>query len=215
MASAAPLPTEDSARASEDDALGTRLLAAAVAEFAEQGYAGARVAEIARRAGVTTGAIYSRYRGKAELLAEAIDAATSDQLDELFTDHRFAGRMEDILRVAGSHLIDRADRTDRESTGSGLLLESFVAARHETDVAALLGSRMADRHDRLAAVVDAAKAEGGIDERVDTTAMVMFCHAVGMGFLLLDVVDLPMPDRQDWEDLLARLLRATSAEFGD
>lgn len=215
MAPTTSLPTEETDRAPEDDALGSRLLAAAVAEFAERGYAGARVAEIARRAGVTTGAIYSRYRGKAELLAEAIDAATSDELDELFTDHRFAGRMEDILRVAGSHLIDRSDRPGRESPGSGLLLESFVAARHEADVAALLRSRMADRHDRLAAVVEAAKAEGGIDSRVDTTAMVMFCHAVGMGFLLLDVVDLPMPERQDWEDLLARLLRATSAEFGD
>lgn len=213
MASASAAPTGDTTR--DDDALGTRLLASAVAEFAEQGYAGARVAEIARRAGVTTGAIYSRYRGKAELLAEAIDAATSDELDDLFTDHRFAGRMEDILRVAGSHLIGRVDRLGRESTGSGLLLESFVAARHEPDVAALLRSRMIDRHRRLAAVVEAAKAEGGIDDRVDTTAMVMFCHAVGMGFLLLDVVDLPMPERQDWEDLLARLLRATSADFGD
>ena len=37
--------------------------------FAEKGYAGAGVAEIARRAGVTTGAIYSRYRGKDDLLA--------------------------------------------------------------------------------------------------------------------------------------------------
>ena len=99
-------------------------------EFAERGYAGARVAEIAKRAGVTTGAIYSRYRGKAELLSEAIDAATSGEFDELFTDHRFSGRMEDILRIAGSHLIDRCPPEERRLThGPGLLLESFTAAR--------------------------------------------------------------------------------------
>ena len=103
----------------EDDPLGGRLLAAAVDEFAARGYAGARVAEIARRAGVTTGAIYSRYRGKAELLAEAIEWATDDEFDRLFTDHRFAGRMEDILRIAGQHLIvrRRLRRTARPPTG--------------------------------------------------------------------------------------------------
>ena len=195
----------------DDDPLGSRLLLAATAEFAERGYAGARVAEIARRAGVTTGAIYSRYRGKAELLAQAIDHATSGEFDELFTDHRFSGRMEDILRIAGSHLIDRQpDAERRVAHGPGLLLESFTAARHEADVADLLRTRMADRHERLAQIVDAAKAEGGIDDDVDTTALVTFCHALGLGFLLLEVVDMPMPDRQSWEQLIGRLLEATA-----
>lgn len=192
------------APAAGDDPLGSRLLAAATAEFAARGYAGARVAEIARRAGVTTGAIYSRYRGKAELLAEAIDHATTDEFEALFTDHRFEGRMEDILRIAGSHLVDRADA----GPGSGLLLESFTAARHEPDVAGLLRDRMEERHERLARIVDAAKATGGIDADLDTTAMVTFCHAVGLGFLLLEVVDLPLPDTRSWEALIARLLAA-------
>lgn len=196
----------------DDDPLGARLLAAATAEFAERGYAGARVAEIARRAGVTTGAIYSRYRGKAELLAEAIDAATSGEFDDLFTDHRFSGRMEDILRIAGSHLIDRRSEVERsQAHGPGLLLESFTAARHERDVAELLRTRMGDRHERLAQIIDAAKAEGGIDRRVDTTSLVTFCHALGLGFLLLEVVDLPLPDRGAWEELIGRLLAATGA----
>ena len=43
------------------------LIQAAAEVFAERGYAGAGVAEIARRAGVTTGAIYSRYSGKSVL----------------------------------------------------------------------------------------------------------------------------------------------------
>ena len=50
------------------DATRDRLLDAAAAVFAEKGYDGAGVPEIARRAGLTTGAIYSRFTGKAELL---------------------------------------------------------------------------------------------------------------------------------------------------
>lgn len=195
----------------DDDPLGGRLLESAVVEFAARGYAGARVAEIAARAGVTTGAIYSRYRGKAELLAEAIEWATDDEFDRLFTDHRFAGRMEDILRIAGQHLIVRDDTCDDgTASGDGLLLESFAAARQEPEVARLLGDHLLDRHRRLVRVVDAAKETGGIDPGIDTTALVTFCYALGLGFVLLDVVDMPVPDRRAWDSLIERLLDATA-----
>jgi AcrR family transcriptional regulator len=194
----------------DDDPLGSRLLAAATEVFAEEGYAGARVAEIARRAGVTTGAIYSRYRGKDELLASAIEAATAGEFDSLFSDHRFEGRMEDILRIAGSHLVERNQSpTQRELFAPGMLLESFVAARHEPTVLAFLQARMNDRRDRLAEIVQGAKATGGIDAEVDTDSLVTFCHAVGLGFLLLEVLDTQLPDAEAWEQLIGRLLAAT------
>ena len=203
--SAQPVPV-----AGEDDPLGARLLTAATAVFAERGYAGARVADIAARAGVTTGAIYSRYRGKAELLAEAIEQATGQEFDALFSDHRFEGRMEDILRIAGSHLVERGqeDKRAQRSQAPGMLLESFTAARHEPEVADLLRTRMDVRHERLAEIVEAAKASGGIDPDVDTEALVTFCHAVGLGFLLLEVLDRPLPEPRAWEQLIIRLLAA-------
>ena len=59
-----------------------RLVEAAAAVFAERGYDGAGVQEVARRAGLTTGAIYGRFSGKAELLREAIAASSSDELTD-------------------------------------------------------------------------------------------------------------------------------------
>ncbi|MGI8754542.1 MAG: TetR/AcrR family transcriptional regulator [Acidimicrobiales bacterium] len=193
---------------SSDDPLGARLLAAATEVFAERGYARAGVAEIAGRAGVTTGAIYTRYRSKADLLAEAIEAATAHEFDDLFSDHRFEGRMEDLLRIAGSHLVERHD-ADSRSRVPGMLLESFTAARHEPEVAQMLRARMEVRHRRLAEIVESAKQSGGIDAEVDTEALVTFCHAVGLGFLLLEVLDGPLPDTGSWEQLIVRLLAAT------
>lgn len=174
--------------------------------FAERGYAGAGVAEIARRAGVTTGAIYSRYRGKDQLLAQAIAATTDGEFDSLFSDHRFEGRMEDILRIAGSHLVERSQ--DDDGAVPGMLLESFVAARHEPSVRAFMRAGMLERRDRLAEIVESAKATGGIDDELDTDSLVTFCHAVGLGFLLLEVLDAPLPDHERWEQLIARLLAA-------
>ena len=49
-----------------------RLLDAAVEVFAEHGFEAARVAEIARRADLTTGAIYARWKGKRDLIVEAV-----------------------------------------------------------------------------------------------------------------------------------------------
>jgi AcrR family transcriptional regulator len=208
----APAPPGDAAvveGSPEGDALGTRLLEAATAEFAARGYAGARVAEIARRAGVTTGAIYSRYRGKADLLAAALADATEDEFDALFADHRFQGRMEDILLIAGSHLVEAHSSDDNAAT-PGMLLESFAAARHEPEVAAIISSGMNQRRDRLAEIVDSAKEQGGIDPSLDTEAVVTFCHAVGLGFLLLEVADLPRPAAGEWEALISRLVASVA-----
>jgi AcrR family transcriptional regulator len=187
------------------DALGDRLLSAAAEVFAERGYDGAGVAEIARRAGATTGAIYSRFAGKADLLASALDARTLDEFDELFADHRFEGRMEDILTVAGSQLVKR----DPNPT-QALLLEAFVAARRDPQVADLLRGRILDRRASLTNIIEAAKASGGIDEALDTDALVTFCHAVGFGFLLFEALDLSLPSPGSWEQLIARLVAATS-----
>ena len=54
------------------------ILRAATAVFAELGYAGARVDEIARRAGVNKATIYYRIGDKRELYARALHTVISD-----------------------------------------------------------------------------------------------------------------------------------------
>lgn len=191
------------------DPLGQRLLAAAAEVFAERGYDRAGVAEIARRAGVTTGAIYSRHAGKAELLVAALECSATDELDSLFADHRFQGRAEDVLAIAGSHLVQRSSDTDQ---GSALLTEAFVAARRDPAVAELIRSHVRERQDRLREVIEAAKESGGIGTELDTEAVVTFCHALGFGFLLLEAAEVPMPQAPPWEQLIAHLIAALAAD---
>ncbi|MBA2607543.1 MAG: TetR/AcrR family transcriptional regulator [Actinobacteria bacterium] len=62
-----------------------RLLDAATEVFLEKGYEGTRVAEIARRAGLTTGAIYGNFNSKADLLTAALAAGCETQ-HRLFLD---------------------------------------------------------------------------------------------------------------------------------
>ena len=58
---------------SADPHLRERLIAAATAEFAAAGYAGARLDAIAERAGVTKGGIYFHFDGKEDLFFAVLD----------------------------------------------------------------------------------------------------------------------------------------------
>jgi AcrR family transcriptional regulator len=193
----------------DGDATRARLVDAAAQVFSERGYDGAGVQEIARRAGLTTGAIYGRFAGKAELLREAIESRSTDELDELFNQHRFEGHVSDVIRVAGAHLVERCD--EAAHTGNALLLEAFVAARRDPEIRIAVKDLLEERAARLADIVEAAKSDGSIDPDVDTDAAVRFCHAVGLGFLLYDALELDLPLPQPWEQLITRLVHALAA----
>lgn len=189
-------------RPAHDD-VGEKLIAAAAEVFAEKGYDRAGVAEIARRAGYTTGAIYGRFTGKADLLLAAIDARSENELDVLFNEHRSDGKVTDILTTVGAHLV-----TDAPGPGGALLLEAFVAARRDPEVQRLMRDALDLRRDRLIDLITEAQATGAVDPALDREAVVRFCHALGFGFLLFRAVDLDLPAAGPWEHLIARLVDA-------
>jgi AcrR family transcriptional regulator len=186
-----------------------RLLAAAAEVFAEKGYDRAGVQEIAHRAGFTTGAIYGRFRGKADLLLAAMESQSDDEFEALFAKKKlegFEGKVTNILATVGSHLV-----TDEFDNGQALLLEAFVAARRDPEVAGMLRRAVECRADEMTELIDEAKRTGAIDPSLDTLAVVRFCHAVGLGFLLFGAIDLPRPNPEPWEDLIGVLIRAVEA----
>src|SRR5690606_28679790 len=120
-------------------------------------------------------------------------------LEQLFAEHRFEGHATDILTTVGSHLV-----TDEFDSGEARLLEAFVAARRDPEVAAMLRRVIEERTRSLVALVDEAKRTGDIDPDLDTLSIVRFCHAVGLGFLLFGAVDLDRPAPEPWEQLITR-----------
>jgi len=61
-----------------------QIVAAAGEEFAERGYVGTSVAQVAARAGFTKGAVYSNFDGKPELFAAAMQAYFTDAVVDVF-----------------------------------------------------------------------------------------------------------------------------------
>jgi AcrR family transcriptional regulator len=183
--------------ATPDASVRDRLVAAAAEVFAERGYEGTRVQEIVRRAGLSTGAIYTNFRNKADLLLAAVGTA---QVDSLFAAIELAGDAADGLRRAG-HELPTARRDTRP-----LLFETMVAARRDPEVAALLRRRLMKFRSLMAHAVAAGQRDGSVAADVDVDAAAEFCQALGMGFLLMEAVGLPHSDETAWRQLIDRLV---------
>jgi AcrR family transcriptional regulator len=183
-----------------------RLIAAAAEVFAERGYDGAGVAEIARRAGLTTGAIYSRYRGKADLLVDALDATLAHQLELVLADPA-AARATDALSLLGAHLLD-----DDKHAASVLLMEAAVAGRRDPDLQATLHRRLEDERSRVSKLIEEGKAEGLFDTGLQTDAVVTLCQSIGLGFVLLRTMGMAMPDAAAWQTVIDRVVTAAAPQ---
>src|SRR5215208_2850587 len=60
-----------------------RIVAAALEQLADGGYASASMAAVARRAGVATGSVYRHFPSKGDLFAEAFRRASQREVDVL------------------------------------------------------------------------------------------------------------------------------------
>ena len=80
------------------------LLDAATAEFAARGYEATTVADIAARAGVTTGALYAHFTGKAELLVETIGLASPSEYAATLS-RAMTLPLAELLEVLGFKLV--------------------------------------------------------------------------------------------------------------
>jgi hypothetical protein len=125
-----------------------------------------------------------------------------EQFERLFAQSVQAGRAPDLLRAVGRDLVTRGP----DEAANALLLEAVVAARRDPEVAAVLRAALAARKARWARLIEASKARGVITEDVDTDALVHFTHAVGLGFLFYDAMEIEHPDAAPWETLIAKLV---------
>lgn len=180
-----------------------QLLDAAIDVFSERGFESAGVAEIARRAGYTTGAIYSRWAGKREMLVAAVDVVMSHHLLHLLGGTSLSA--PEVLASLGADLVVADDRSSR-----ALLLEAFVTARRDPEFGAMLERQLADEESRLSEVVVTGQRDGHIDPDLSTEAIVTLCQAIGLGFILLRVVDRPLPSADGWNSLVEHLISAVT-----
>jgi AcrR family transcriptional regulator len=174
-----------------------RLLAAAADVFAERGYDGTRVADIAAAAGVSNGALYAHFESKAELLVAALRAHGQRQLADIVAAE--PGRpVTELLLMVGRRL-----RRRRDARGY-LIVEALVAARRDRDVAGPMREVTQERASWLAGLVRIGQDDGELDPALSPDAIAHFCLLLAMGSALITPDLHPIGD-EEWAELLTRV----------
>ncbi|MFC4908727.1 TetR/AcrR family transcriptional regulator [Actinomadura gamaensis] len=181
-----------------------RLLAAAAEVFVERGYAGTATSEIARRAGLSTGAIYSRYASKAELLADAIKAHMPAELARLLSGGAWGVPVPDVVQHLGEELPHRPPQI------SAMLVEGAAAARRDPRVAEVFAAELAAHLESVESLVTAAQEEGSVDSSLPSGALARFLLAVALGTLFTNMLDVAPVDDSDWSTVINRFITAAS-----
>ena len=192
------------------------LIKAAAEVFAERGYGGAGVSEIARRAGVTTGAIYSRYSGKSELLLEALKRSFVLHLGDaiasaLSGENRAENFDQDGVGIRSIGLLANDEWKDHDA----LFLEAVVASRRDEEIATMLSQRLETAGTFLAKRIDTQKANGPVDSSFDTDALKTYALAMRMGFSVLRSLNYEMPDPDEWQTVLNQTQRSILKSVGE
>jgi TetR/AcrR family transcriptional repressor of uid operon len=179
-----------------------RLLQAAAEVFAERGYEGAAVSDIARRAGFTTGAIYSRFRDKAELLLEVVRGALEAEQSAAVS-AASAGIYEELgdrFSTFAAPLLDESGQQDRN-----LVFEAHAAARRNPDVGAMLSDFQRQQFAALTQLVQDAQDHGEVANGVDPAVVAALFMSIPLGLVMLELTGVELPGPDAWAALAGHM----------
>lgn len=167
--------------------------------FATEGYASASVRDLGRRLGVTSGALYGNFRGKAELLAEAVDTRLTTDLWDLPED------------VAGQSLVEMvayqfAHYKSREQL-MALLLEGALAARSDAEVKERLHDTIGERLSASTRAFRARRDAEGFDPGLNLDAVVKTIWSIEIGLRALSTLGFQTPSQKDCADVVGHFMQ--------
>jgi AcrR family transcriptional regulator len=184
-----------------------RLVEAAAELIAEEGYERIGILAVARRAGLTNGAIYRNFRDKAHLLAAAMEMRLHRVFDTVERGRQVqASPLEVIDGIARSMALDTPDADRR------LLIEAWSAAWRDPEIGALVRERLDRIEAAVIALAEQARAEGELAQDIDPATLARFGMAIGLGYHLIHTAGVPEPDRESWLRLTNRILACYRSE---
>jgi AcrR family transcriptional regulator len=183
--------------ASKRDRTRARLVAATLEAVAAKGVAGASLDDIAARAGMTKGAIYSNFAGKAELLL----AAMGERGLTLSSTPRIGATLAETLADLARDL----SQAIRRASGAGALAAEFhMHALSDPEMRKAMGAIYAASFASLGRILEQAS---GPKPAMSPQALAVAIQAVAMGFLVQSFIT---PEAID-EVLITETLAALAA----
>ncbi len=191
-------------RAETGDASQSALIDSVLAITARVGFARATTSRIARRAGLTSGAIYARYTSKDELLAHAVEVLLAKRLADDLAGNRTTYFEEPDLgastaRIVGGYL-GPARRDWRI-----FRIEAQLASRHHPQLA---GTLDLVQEEAIFAYLEALGAHTP-EEKRQLDALARYAQLTPLGLAFVDLVAPGIPIT-DWRRVFVPLLSPQS-----
>ena len=184
-------------------ALATRraLVDLAAELFAEQGYVQTSIRDIARRGSLTSGAIYGHFRNKADLLVEAINQQTTEELEAQTVGVSDApDYVETLTRTAREYPSRRRLRA--------LIIQGAAASLTDEETRDRLREEQLQHIRSWVAGYEADRDRQGIDPNVDMETAVLHTWAVELGLGALEAMGIEPRSRKGWADIVNRSARS-------
>ena len=181
-----------------------KLLKAAVSEIAERGYEKARLVDIAAKADLTVGSVYTWYKNKTDLFNAAIEYALaqqhegnlkylSDGGDGLIHDNPDSHWTILIGALAPRNAAKDSSATDSQK----MLLEALMVSWRNEEAQPQIEPQIAALVAQYEEILAAAMAAGNIDSKLDTKILARLFLAFPVGLSLLTLSGLPDPDMRN------------------
>lgn len=176
--------------------------------FAERGYVESSVRDIARRSELSAGAIYGHFRGKADLLAEAISVRTAAELEAQSLDvDGDADHVETLTRLARAYAERRRLRA--------LIVQGAAAAQTDEETRDRLREEQVAHLDAWLEAYERERDRMEIHPSVDMQAALLYTWAAELGLGVLESLGIEPQSADGWADVQNRLARALRLEPDD
>ena len=185
-------------------ALKTRedILKAAISEIADRGYENARLVDIAERAGLTVGSIYTWFTNKRDLFVSALSYSIEEQqakaakvIAELHDAGTIAANTPKwIIAVAALNPFD--DTSRQPSTSQRLVQEALRVAWRDDELRSSIVPLIHSIFNQYLSVMDEASAEGEVADHVDVEIFARIMMAIPIGLTLMNLAALDPPDQR-------------------
>ena len=196
IGSTTPEPPTQKARATR-----AALVEVAAELFAEKGYMQTSIRDITRRAAVTSGAIYGNFRNKADLLAEAINLRTAEELEAQSIglgenqDH-----VETLTRLGTEYPSRQRLRA--------LIVQGAAAAQTDDETRTQLREEQLGHLKVWLEGYERERDRLGIDRSVDMEAALLYTWAAELGLGILESLGIDPPSPEGWSDISNRFARS-------
>ena len=185
-----------------------RLLEAATEEIAAVGFERARLAEIASRADMTPGSVYTWFANKEELFRAALESALGAQVQSNLK------VLENVPRVGSEWLLKIASLVPRNAANTDftpaqkLLVEAYYASWRDPSAREILAPRIREHYSMYLRIIAEAQETNAVDPELDTNMLATLLLAIPMGMALINMAGLKRPDDVAWLEVAGRIDKA-------